>query len=161
MTLSHATTIPGQKFSNCPCNNLCQNSIMVYKGTCNVAGKFYVRCKQQKLETRMTQHFSKTVRLASKGLSLDSFVKHFALQAIKERNTTEKDIKDRTSLDILWHGNPIFSSRSFGKLNCSLCMKEGLAILRLLKSQPKRLINSSNELYGACRHQPVFHKYTS
>ena len=109
----------------------------------------------------MTQHFNKTVSSTNKGLSSDSFAKKFALQAIKEGKTTAKDVRDRTSLEILWHGNPISSSKSFGKLNCSLCMKERLEILKSLKNQPKRLINSSNELYGACRHRPVFHRYTN
>ena len=61
----------------------------------------------------------------------------------------------------MWHGNPISSSKSFGKLSCSLCMKERLEILKAIKNQPKRLIKSSNELYGACRHCPVFHRYTN
>ena len=40
-------------------------------------------------------------------------------------------------------------------------MKERLEILKASKQQPKRLINSCNELYGACRHRPVFHRYTN
>ena len=40
-------------------------------------------------------------------------------------------------------------------------MRERLEILKAFKTQPLRLINSSNELYGACRHRPVFHRYTN
>jgi len=65
-------------------------------------------------------------------------------------------------MDILWKGNPISCSKSFGKLNCSLCMKERLLILKALgDNAEKRLINSNNELYGACRHKSKFHRYTT
>ena len=42
-------------------------------------------------------------------------------------------------------------------------MKERLLILKALgdKMDKKRLINSNNELYGACRHKPKFHRYTT
>ena len=109
----------------------------------------------------MTQNFNETVNAANKGQSSDTFEKHFALQVTKGEKTTAKHVRDRTSLEILWQGNPLSSSKSFGKLNCSLCMKERLEILKAMKQQPKRLINSSNELYGACRHRPVFHRYTN
>ena len=40
-------------------------------------------------------------------------------------------------------------------------MKERIEIYKAKKRQPQRLINSCNELYGACRHRPVFHRYTN
>ena len=53
--------------------------------------------------------------------------------------------------------------KTFGGLNCALCMKERLHILNGLEkdktAKKKLLINSSNELYGACRHKPDFHRY--
>ena len=65
-------------------------------------------------------------------------------------------------MDILWKGNPISCSKSFGKLNCLLCMKERLLILKTPgDNAEKRLINSNNELYGACRHKSKFHRYTT
>ena len=65
-------------------------------------------------------------------------------------------------MDILWKGNPISCSKSFGKLNCLLCMKERLLILKTPgDNAEKRLINSNNELYGACRHKSKFHRYTN
>ena len=66
-----------------------------------------------------------------------------------------------SSIYILWQGNPISVSKSFVKFNCSLCMRERLEILKAFKYQPLRLINSSNELFGACRHRPVSHRYNS
>ena len=40
-------------------------------------------------------------------------------------------------------------------------MKERLEIMKAIKHEPGRLINSKNELYGACRHKPRFHRYTT
>ena len=94
-------------------------------------------------------------------LLLILFAKHFASVEMIEGKTTAKHIRDRTSLDILWQGNPLSSVKSFGKSNCALCMKERLEIMKAMKNQPTRLINSSKELYGACRHRPVFHRYTN
>ena len=34
-------------------------------------------------------------------------------------------------------------------------------IMKAIKYEPGRLINSKNELYGACRHKPRFHRYTT
>ena len=65
-------------------------------------------------------------------------------------------------MEVIWKGNPISCSKSFGKLNCTLCMKERLAILKTLgdKDNKRRLINSNTELHGACRHKPKFHRFT-
>ena len=127
----------------CPYNNLCRHSIVVYKATCRTTQKFYIGCTQQKLKARFNQHFNETVNAANKGLSSDTFAKHFAKQATNEGKTTVKHIRDNTSFEILWQGNPLSSSKSFGKLNCNLCMKERLEILKAMKQQPKRLIKSS------------------
>ena len=145
----------------CPYNNICRQSIVVYKATCDVTKKFYIGNTQQKLKARMTQHFNETKDAANNGSSTDSFAKHFAHQDIREGETTVKQVRDRTTIEILWKGNAISCSKSFGKISCSLCMKERLEILKASKQQPKRLINSCNELYGACRHRPVFHRYTN
>ena len=61
------------------------------------------------------------------------------------------------------HYDPISSMKTFGRVNCNLCMMERLEILKAeridrLKGEGK-LINSSNELYGSCRHRTKFHRY--
>ena len=62
-------------------------------------------------------------------------------------------------MSTLWQGKPISCNKSFGKLNCSLCMKERLEILKLSRYDPAIIINNSSEFYGACRHRPRFHRY--
>ena len=62
-------------------------------------------------------------------------------------------------VSIEWQGNPISCNKSFGKLNCTLCMKERLIILEHSRKNPTTIINTSSEFYGACRHKPRFHRY--
>ena len=149
--------------NKCIYNSKCRTSIVVYKATCKVCEKFYVGNTQQHLKKRMNQHFSETRSLVSKNLTSDTFAKHFATHFTKGEKIATKDVRDKVSMDILWKGNPITCVKSFGKINCSLCMKERLLILKALgdKMDKKRLINSNNELYGACRHKPKFHRYTT
>ena len=40
-------------------------------------------------------------------------------------------------------------------------MNEKTEIMKAIQNEPGRLINSKNELYGACRHTPRFHRYTT
>ena len=43
--------------------------------------------------------------------------------------------------------------------DCTLCNRERLEILKQARSDPTKLINSCNEICGACRHKPRFHRY--
>ena len=53
----------------CPYNNICCKSIVVYKATCDITKKFYIGCTQQKLKNRITQHFNEAMTSANKRLS--------------------------------------------------------------------------------------------
>ena len=44
-------------------------------------------------------------------------------------------------------------------LKCVLCMKEQRFILDRSNRSPETMINSTTEIYGACRHNPDFHRY--
>ena len=61
-------------------------------------------------------------------------------------------------MEILWEGNPISVSKSFGKDKWSLCMKERILILRENRKDRCQVINTNNEMYGACRHKLRFHR---
>ena len=110
----------------------------------------------------MNQHFDDVKRLVSKGSQSDSYAKHFAEHFEKGAKLTNKMVREKVKMEIIWKGNPISCSKSFSKLNCTLCMKERLAILKALgdKDDKRRLINSNTELHGACRHKPKFHRFT-
>ena len=104
----------------------------------------------------------------NKGVISDSFAKHFSKHfrndgANKNDQISSKDVREITRVSILWQGNPISSMKTFGRVNCNLCMMERLEIIKAeridrLKGEGK-LINSSNEFYGACRHRTKFHRY--
>lgn len=68
-----------------------------------------------------------------------------------------------TTVSILWQGKPISKMKTFGRLNCVLCMKEKLEIIKANNVDKnlklRKLVNSSNEIYGACRHWPKFHRF--
>jgi hypothetical protein len=74
-----------------------------------------------------------------------------------ERKEMTKHVKVR--VDILWQGNPLSCVKTFGTRGCKLCAKERIEILRLVRLEPKKAINKNNEIYGACRHRPRFHKF--
>jgi len=48
--------------------------------------------------------------------------------------------------------------KTFATKNCALCAKERLEILKQSRSNPQLLVNSNNEICGACRHRPRFHR---
>ena len=51
--------------------------------------------------------------------------------------------------------------KPFGKITFSLSMRELLYSLRAMRKDPGKLINSSSEIYGACRHLTWFHRYSN
>jgi len=63
---------------NCGYNNMCRNSIVVYKVQCNNTGKVCIGNTQQKFKTRMQQHFNEVQKLVKLGEKSDSNAKHFA-----------------------------------------------------------------------------------
>ena len=120
----------------------------------------------------MTGHYAETRNLVNKGGASDSFAKHFAThfdkcdginKRPKETQINANHVRRLGKIDILWQGKAISCMKTFGKLNCSLCMNERLQILKAQKSEKstktKKLINSSSELCGACRHKSKFHRY--
>ena len=82
----------------------------------------------------------------------------------KIRKVRTSEVRDLVEVEVLWKGNAISCGKSYGKLNCQLCMNERIAILENIR-EGKRLnrdisINSNSEIYGSCRHRPRFHRYT-
>mgnify|MGYP000461385916 CR=1 FL=1 len=142
----------------CGYNNICRKSIVVYKVTCNNTGKIYIGNTQQKFKARMQQHFGEVKKLVTIGEKSDSYAKHFATQFPTTIPTPDAQ-RDGITCSIIWQGNPISVVKTFATKNCALCAKERTAILKLSKLNPQLLINSNNEIYGACRHRPKFHRY--
>ena len=95
----------------------------------------------------------------NKGTLSDLFAKHFASHFKSGEMINVNQVRKLTKTRVLWQGNPI----SGMKTNCNLCMKERVEILKALRmdklQNTKNVINSSNELYGGCRHKCKFHRH--
>ena len=110
----------------------------------------------------MAQHYWETKYQVNKGLMSYYFAKHFTKQFLNQSNEiTVKDARDLTTLEIVWQRYPLTCAKSFGKLSCTLYMKERLEMMKALSNEPTKSINSQRELYSACRHRPRSHRYTS
>ena len=136
-------------------------SMVVYKATCKCCNMVYIGNTQQKLKTRMTQHFGEVRDLIKLGKSSDTFAYHFAQHIDPNLNSTINipKIRGMVKMDVLWQGDPISCMKSFGTHSCTLCMQERIEILKQDRKDPNSLINSNTEIYGACRHKTRFHRY--
>ena len=119
----------------------------------------YIGNTQQNLKERMNQHAQDVRVLVNTGKTSDSFARHFAKHFGPAEKATVAKARELVKVEVEWQGNPISIMRSFGKLNCGLCMKERIKILHLSRNDPGKLINSNSEIYGACRHKTKFHRY--
>ena len=106
----------------------------------------------------MQQHNTDTKVLFLRDKITDSFANHFA--SIIPKGMERKDLKDHIGYktEVLWKGKPLSVVKTFGTKLCKLCAKERLAILKLCR-KTKKAINVCNEIYGACRHKPRFHRF--
>jgi hypothetical protein len=74
---------------------------------------------------QMGQHLNDVKKLVTKGVKLDSFASHFGYHCKKGVKPTSDELRKMMKVKIVWQGNVISCMKSFGKLNCSLCMQEG------------------------------------
>ena len=148
-----------RKNEKCKFDGKCRSSIVVYKAICNTTGKAYIGNTQQFVKKRIQQHVQDVKRLVVSKMNSDSFATHFG-KLIPE-GTEKKAIKGLVDLkvEIIWQGNPISCVKTFGTRNCKLCTKERLEIVKTCKYYPNKIINKCNEVYGACRHKPRFHRF--
>jgi len=142
----------------CGYNNMCRNSIALYEVKCNNTGKVFIGNTQQKFKARMQQHFNEVQKLVKLGEKLDPYTKHFATQ-FYDTNPSPVNQHGGITCSIIWQDNPISVVKTFATKNCDMCAKERIAILKQSRSNPHLLINSNNEIYGACGHRQRFHRY--
>jgi hypothetical protein len=147
----------------CKYKSKCRTPIVVYKATCSVTKMAYIGNTQQHPKKRMQQHNQDVRKLVISGIKSDSFANHFCRFVPKPKSATDK-IKVqsfvRYDFEILWKGNPLSTVKTFGTRACKLCVQERLQILKAVSAKGKKYsINTCNEIYGACRHKPTFHRY--
>jgi hypothetical protein len=143
----------------CKYNEVCRHRLVVYKVECKMTGKVYIGNTQQHLKSRMMQH-ARDVRLKKhENRNSDSFATHFAEQLRNFPRFTNSLHRNMLKCSILWQANPHTAVKSFGTPKCVLYSRERLEILKMHRFQPDLVINSCNEIYGACRHKAKFHRY--
>jgi len=135
----------------CAYNEECRKMCVVYKVICQICDEPYIGQTQQKLKNRMGGHFQDVKDLVVKDKKSDSFASHFAGHCKKGEKPSNDELRRMMKFKIIWQANAISCMKSFGKLNCSLCMRERIEILRAMRQEECHIINSCNEVYGACR----------
>jgi hypothetical protein len=143
----------------CPYGGNCRNPIVVYRAKCLMTNKIYLGNTQQHVKSRMQGHVQDVKRLVINDKASDSFASHFA--ALVPEGAEKKEVKNHVKIkvDIIWQGDPISCVKTFGTKGCKLCAKERYAIIKLTRETPQLAINKCNEVYGACRHKPRFHRF--
>jgi hypothetical protein len=149
----------------------CRESTVVYKATCKICDSSYIGNSSRQCKLRQQEHVASVVEYVNKDKKSTAFAEHFG-EHFKELGVKDIDrdhVRAMVKYEVVWVGNRISAAKSFGKRTCRLCMKERLAILELSETNPKKMINSRNELYGACRHgsslkvikktESKFHRY--
>ena len=144
----------------CMFGGKCRQKMVVYKAICLETGKYYIGQTQNNVKERMNKHVSETTGLIKGGKPQDSFARHFAELFEGKGRATAREVKDKFRVEILWQGDPISCMKTFKKVGCKLCMMERVHILKAEKEDCKNLINVNEELFGACKHNAHFHRYT-
>ena len=118
----------------------------------------YVGNNQNTLKRGTEQHFQDVAQKVANNNNSDSFAAHFA-KHFTEKRSPQKCCKIM-SLNILSTVNPIGSIKTWGRSSCTIFMKERIEIINNLRRRYIRIINDCSEVYGACRHIPIFRRFT-
>jgi len=103
----------------CVLGGKCQKSVAVYKVTCTKGDceMFYIGNTQQKLKARMGQHtISETRAMIERSKKSDTSASHFACHFHKGKQVTPGDIRKIMNFKVVWQGNPISCTKTFGSL---------------------------------------------
>ena len=106
----------------------------------------------------MEQHFQDVVQKIANNKNSESFAAHF------DKHFTQKlspqQCRKIICSNILSTVNPISSMKTWGKLSCTLIMKERIEIIENSQRRYIRIINACSEVYEACRPILGFHRFT-
>ena len=149
----------GKNKNGCDYGGFCRDRIVVYENKCKLTGKCYVGQTQQHYKSRMQGHHGDVIKCVCQDIKSDSCARHFGSQLKLFIKTINPNLVRNTyTSEILWQGSSISTVNSFGTAHCQLCNRERLEILKRSKKNPNNLVNSCNEIFGACRHHTKFHK---
>ena len=146
----------------CAFKGKCRKSMVVYQLTHRATGNTYIGCTQRKWKTR-TQEHTTSVRSLFKSRRRSTTFAHHYVEHLRKTGVTEccpgpPEIRASLDMEILWQGTALKCMRSFGRLNCQLCMEEKMRILSASRNPSIKLINSRSEIHEPCRHKASFHR---
>ena len=150
------TTRNGACVYNGKCRSLCVIYIASDKAN---TGKHCIGSTQNFIEERYKGHYQDVRKRVKEDEKSSSFANHFASCFPKGENIKSGQVRDLIVVDVLWQGNIINCMKTFGARRCSLCMREKCFILDSHKKDKHKLINHRSEIFGGCRHQPLFHRF--
>ena len=150
---------PTRVNGKCQFNGNCNKTCVVYKITCQLCKLSYIGQTQNKANTRLTQHIGEAKLFCNKNKRSDSFASHFGSHIDKSMTPRQQAdyLRSIMKCSLPWTGKIIPTMKTFRRPSCQLCMKERTLITKGMLSGKSDLINSSSELYGACRHKSRFH----
>ena len=112
----------------------------------------------QDTQKKKEQHFQDVAQKVQYDKCFDTFAAHFAHHF--DQKPTPQQCHEIMKFEILSKVNPIGSMKTWSKDSCTLCMKEILEIVGRSRRRYGKLIDACSEIYGACRHNPRFHRFT-
>ena len=136
----------------------CRACCIFYKVTCKKFLSVYEGNTQNTFKKRMEQHFQDIAQKVQHDKNSDTFAAHFATHS--DQKPTPQKCRETMHFKVLAKVNPIGSMKTWGKPSCTLCMKERLKIVSRSRRRYRNLINACSDIYGACRHNPRFHRFT-
>ncbi len=146
------------KTSGCDYDGVCREKLVVYRAECKETGKSYIGCTQQSVKKDQDHYQGLKRKRRQQDLQSDSFIKHFFERTKDVGELPTEDMKKLASYHILWR-DPLSVVKTFGTDRCLLCNHERLNIFKWMRLKPDKLINTCNEIYGACKHKPKFHRF--
>ena len=90
----------------------------------------------------MSGHYQDVGNLVRHNVLSDSFARFFACNFKPKSQIKADEVRKLVDMRVLWEGNPVTLSKSFGKSTCRLCMKERMNILAMIRDKNEQLINS-------------------
>ena len=107
---------------------------------------------------RMEQHFKDVAQKVANNKNSESFAAHCAKHFTQKPSPQE--CRKIMSFNIPSTVNPIGSMKTWDKSSCTLCMKERIERIDNSRCTYRRIINACSDEYWACRHIPIFHRFT-
>ena len=146
---------------NCPHAGNCVKTCIVHKAECVKTGKMYIGQTQNTPKKRINGHINDVRKKENLIEKTDSFADYFCnIAKTHYRDCKPKTLRDNINFSTLWSRNPLRFSKTFGKEECLLCSKERIIILENTQELGNSVINRRSEIYGKCRHNSHFHRFT-